>query len=356
MLKGPVLAAWLVYLLCHGHPVKSKVICGESEMTVWFEKYPGVKEEDLRLNDPTNTACKVGANRDFVFAVVPLSGCGTQIEENGENLTFKNEITNNKPDVVITRKCMLELKFECKYPKHGKVKQSYSGHRENVTVSEKDLGTFTYQFEFYPNKNYRTPKKSKLYPLKCDYKQRIYMQIEVTSSVNDTELFVESCGAAPYDNPNYLPTYPIIDNGCNVDPTVEIHSPAHQRQFRFSMEAFRFIGSDEQVYISCSVMMCKMGSPNTRCSQGCVKSRSQRDDRQHHPTKREAVAQSSRHFISQGPLIVVGSAESTGSPVINLNLNLVFIAGGLLAAVGLISAGVIYTAKISRVKYQPFES
>ncbi|XP_032366665.1 CUB and zona pellucida-like domain-containing protein 1 isoform X2 [Etheostoma spectabile] len=325
-------------------------------MTVWFEKYPGVKEEDLRLNDPTNTACKVGTNSDFVFAVVPLSGCGTQIEENGENLTFKNEITNNKPDVVITRKCMLELKFECKYPKHGKVKQSYSGHRENVTVSEKDLGTFTYQFEFYPNKNFRTPKISKLYPLKCDYKQRIYMQVEVTSSVDDTELFVESCRAAPYDNPNYRPTYPIIDNGCNVDPTVEIHSPAHQKQFRFSMEAFRFIGSEDQVYISCSVMMCKVGSPNTRCSQGCVKSRSQRDDRQRHHTKREAVTQSSRHFISQGPLIVVGSAESTGSPGTNLNLNLVFIAGGLLAAVGLISAGVIYKAKRSRAKYQPFES
>lgn len=34
---------------------------------------------------------------------------------------------------------------------------------------------------------------------------------------------------------------------CNVDQTVEIHSTSHQRQFQFSMEAFKFIGSHDQV-------------------------------------------------------------------------------------------------------------
>lgn len=46
-------------------------------------------------------------------------------------------------------------------------------------------------------------------------------------------------------------------------------------------------------------------------------------------------------------------------PVTNLNLNLVFIAGCLLAAVGMICGVAMYRAKISKVKYQPlpaFES
>lgn len=34
---------------------------------------------------------------------------------------------------------------------------------------------------------------------------------------------------------------------CKVDPTVEIHSPSHENQFKFSIEAFKFIGLHDQV-------------------------------------------------------------------------------------------------------------
>lgn len=59
-----------------------------------------------------------------------------------------------------------------------------------------------------------------------------------------------------------------------------------------------------QVYISCQVMMCVAGDPNTRCSQGCQKSTNARG-------KREAVSQGTMHFISQGPLRLRRSAEGT---------------------------------------------
>uniref|UniRef100_A0A0F8CRM2 CUB and zona pellucida-like domain-containing protein 1 n=1 Tax=Larimichthys crocea TaxID=215358 RepID=A0A0F8CRM2_LARCR len=121
------------------------------------------------------------------------------------------------------------------------------------------------------------------------------------------------------------------------------------------MEAFKFIGLHDQVYISCSVMMCEAGNPDTRCSQGCVNTTWSNNRR----GKREIVTQTLMHRISQGPLRLKRSAERTESPVMNLNLNLVFIAGCLLAAVGMVSAVVMYKAKVSRVKYQPlptFES
>ncbi|XP_078111659.1 uncharacterized protein LOC144521155 isoform X2 [Sander vitreus] len=342
--------------------VKSHVICGESTMTVEVEKssFRGLSEEHLRLSDPSNTACSLQSysNSTHIIAVVPLNACGTQIEEDEENLIFKNEITTvDSTEYLITRKHQLEVQFYCQYPKRGNVTLGFTAHRRNVTVWEKGFGTFTYQFEFYPNAQFQTQIDPNDYPLEYDIGRRIYMQIEATTAVDDTELFVESCSAAPYDNPNYWPTYPIIDNGCNVDPTVELHSPAHQRQFQFSMEAFKFIGLHDQVYISCSVLICESGSPGTRCSQGCLNSTSA--GHQHHRRRREAATQTVRHFISQGPLRLRRAAESSGSPVINLNLNLVFIAGCLLAAVGMISAVVIYKAKISRVKYQPlpaFES
>ncbi|GLD49942.1 uncharacterized protein AKAME5_002963800, partial [Lates japonicus] len=220
-------------------------------MRVEVEKssFSGLHEDHLQLSDPSNTACSFQrhSNSTHIIAVVPLNACGTQIEEDDENLIFKNEITtfDNNRD-LITRKHLLEVQFSCQYPKRGNVSLSFTAHRKNVTVWERGFGTFTYEFEFYSDGQYQTLIDPNSYPLEYDLGSRIYMQIEATSSVNNTELFVESCRAAPYDNPNYRPTYSIIENGCKVDPTVEIHSPTHENQFKFSMEAFKFIGLHDQ--------------------------------------------------------------------------------------------------------------
>ncbi|XP_053183140.1 uncharacterized protein LOC128366419 [Scomber japonicus] len=333
--------------------VKTNVICGESTMTVEVEKssLSGFHEDHLQLSDPTNTACSLDnhSNSTHVIAVIPLNACGTQLEEDDENLIFKNEITTTDDHRdLITRKHLLEVEFYCQYPKRQNMTLGFTAHRRNITVWDKGFGTFTYQFEFYQNNQFQTRMDPSSYPLEYDVGSRIYMEIEASSSVNNTELFVESCWAAPYDNPNYWPTYPIIENGCQVDETVKIHSSDNPTQFRFCMEAFKFIGLHDQVYISCSVMVCEAGNPNTRCSRGCVNSTRSGG---HHHRKREAVFQSANHFVSQGPLRIRRSAEDRTN--LNLNLNLVFIAGCLLAAVGMICAVVMYKTKTSMVKYQP---
>ncbi|KAI4830019.1 hypothetical protein KUCAC02_001673 [Chaenocephalus aceratus] len=302
--------------------IESHVTCHESSMTVEVTRssLPGLHEDHLRLSDPSNTACNLqtNSNSTHIIAVVPLNACGTQIEEDEENLVFKNEITtvDNIQD-LITRNHLLEVQFYCQYPKR--------------------FGKFTYEFEFYPDSQYRQMVDPGLYPLEYDVTDRIFMQIEAKSTVNNTQLFVESCSAAPYDTPNYWPTYSIIENG----------------EFRFSMEAFQFIGLHDQVYISCSVLMCEAGSSGTRCSQGCINSPL---TGHHLHRKREAITQSARHFISQGPLRLKRSAESTGSPGTPMNLNLVFIVGCLLAAVGMISAVALYKVRASKIKYQPLAS
>jgi len=114
---------------------------------------------------------------------------------------------------LITRKHLVEARFYCQYPKKGNMTMGFTAHRKNVTVWERGFGTFTYQFEFYPDSQFRTMIDPNSYPLEYDVGNRIHMQIEASSSVNNTEMFVESCTAAPYDNPNYHPTYSIIENG-----------------------------------------------------------------------------------------------------------------------------------------------
>ncbi|KAE8297757.1 hypothetical protein D5F01_LYC04398 [Larimichthys crocea] len=331
--------------------IKTNVICKESTMTVEVEKssFAGLHEEHLRLIDPSNIVCSLQthSNSTHVIGVIPLNACGTEIEEDEENLIFKNEITTfDITQNTITRHHLLKVQFYCQYPKRGNVTLGFTAHRKNVTVWDKGFGTFTYNFEFYPNDQYQTRIDPILYPLEYDLGNRMYIQIFAETLVNNTDLFVESCRATPYDNPNSRPNYTIIENGCIVDSTIQTYSTVNERQFRFSMEAFKFIGLHDQVYISCAVMMCEAGNPDTRCSQGCVNTTWSNNRR----GKREIVTQTLMHRISQGPLRLKRSAERTESPVMNLNLNLVFIAGCLLAAV---SAVVMYKAKVSRVKYQP---
>uniref|UniRef100_A0A3P9J5Y4 ZP domain-containing protein n=1 Tax=Oryzias latipes TaxID=8090 RepID=A0A3P9J5Y4_ORYLA len=333
--------------------IKANVVCGESSMRVEIPKdsLTGLSEDHLELSDPTNTVCSLTthSNSSHVIADFPLNACGTQIEEDDDNLFFKNEFTTvDDPSQLITRKHLMEISFYCQYAKKSNMTVGFTAHRKNVTVWERGFGTFTYQFEFYPDNQYQAMIDPNSYPLEYELGSKIYMEIEASSSLNNTEMFVESCRASPYDNPNYHPTYTIIDNGCTVDPTVQIYAPSNQKQFRFSVEAFKFIGLHDQVYISCSVMVCEAGNPNTRCSQGCMNSSSSNDH--HHIHKREATVQSRAHFISQGPLRLHSDSSASA---INLNLNLVFIAGCLLATVGMICGVVVFKTKMSKVRYQP---
>lgn len=136
------------------------------------------------------------------------------LQEDTENLYFTNEITmfDNRTD-VITRKHLLEVQFSCQYPKRQNMTLAFSIHRDNVTVMERGFGTFTYSFKFYTNSLFQTMEDPRSYPLEYEIGTQIYLQIEATTTVNNTELFVESCSAAPYDIPNYTPTYDIIQNG-----------------------------------------------------------------------------------------------------------------------------------------------
>ncbi|XP_055010325.1 ZP domain-containing protein-like [Boleophthalmus pectinirostris] len=325
------------------------VTCLESSMIVEVEKatLPPLHYQDLRLSDPSNTVCSLQSNSTHVVAIVPLNACGTQIEEDDDDLLFKNEITTvDNRSTLITRKHMLEIKFFCQYSKRGNVTATFSAHRENVTVWDKGFGKFTYGFEFFPDQRFVSRIDPRLYPLEYDVGDRIFMEIEATTIVNNTELFVESCRAAPYDNPNYPHPYSLIENGCNLDSTLIVYTTINKKQFKFSIEAFKFIGLHDKVYISCSVLMCEAGNPHTRCSQGCLPNATTR-------AKREAVIESGIHYVSQGPLRLKRSVQAGNT---GLSLNLVFIAGSALVAVGMICGVFLYKTKTSSFKYQLLSS
>lgn len=100
----------------------------------------------------------------------------------------------------------------CKYHKQSSITARFDAHRPAVNISERGFGTFSYQFEFY-EAGFTTKKSPNSYPLEYEVAQTIYVQISPINLVKKTELFLESCSATPYDNPNYPISYPIIKNG-----------------------------------------------------------------------------------------------------------------------------------------------
>ncbi|XP_058485763.1 ZP domain-containing protein-like [Solea solea] len=322
----------------------TRVTCNETTITVEVEKSYLIRrnEDNLHLDKFTDSSCNLTllSNTTHLVASMPLGSCGTHVEEDEDNIIFKNSITSADPRAVISRQHDVDIAFSCIYPKRTNLTLGFR-HKNPYAFSEKGFGAFTFTFEFFQTQRFRNQIDANTYPVDVYLKQMMFMQIEATTSIPDTELFVESCKATPYDNPNSRISYTIIENGCVKDGTVQIY-PGSRYQFRFGMEAFEFIGAHEEVHITCSVILCEANIPGTRCSQGCIRSGG-------HRSKREAVAQTSSHSISQGPLHLVKTSQSQTSGLsLNLGANMVFIVGSLL-----VCAVVIYRSRRSKSKYQP---
>ncbi|XP_061078249.1 uncharacterized protein LOC133111714 [Conger conger] len=330
----------------------ANVVCNETTMTVEVEKASiiGLHEDHLRLIDPS---CTPISNGTHVIAAVSLSSCGTELEEDADNLIFKNEIMSfdNIGD-VITRKHQVEIGFSCTYPKKGRVSLEFRAHKIPYVFTEKGFGKFTYQFEFFHSNLFNRMVDTDSYPVEVALQEMLYMEIKATSSIANTKVFVESCRATPVDDPNYHIFYDIFGNGCSLDETVVVY-PSNPSEFKFGIEAFKFIGQHEEVFISCSVILCVAGDPTTRCSQGCINATAAPVVHHHH--RRAVATESVRHSISQGPLRIKRTTDITVSNM-GLNMNLVFIAAVLLVVVATVCGAVIYTVKRPKVKYQPLPS
>ncbi|XP_076123015.1 collagen alpha-1(XII) chain-like [Alosa pseudoharengus] len=326
-----------------------RVICMEKFMAFELERSAaiGLHEDHLRLNDPN---CTLYSNGTHVLVNMSLTACGTFMEDDGEYLIFKNEVTSfDDPNDIITRRHEVEIEFCCKYPKKSGVTIEFDIHRPSHTFKQKGFGSFTYQFEFFQSAQFLQMMDPNTYPLDFILGDMMYWQIEAICSVPNTELFVESCIAAPSDNPNEPLSYNIIENGCKVDETVQMYS-SHQSKVQLGMKVFKFLGLHDQVFITCSVILCKAGVPGSRCSQGCTNS----SVSGHRISKREAPFQTAKHYISQGPLRL---RRDVASPVSlqtqpTVNMNLVVVVGALLAAVAMVCGVLIYKTGGSKVKYE----
>ncbi|XP_041843689.1 oncoprotein-induced transcript 3 protein-like [Melanotaenia boesemani] len=230
---------------------EATVTCNETTVTVEVKKTPHIKlnENKLHLNEFTDSSCDLKrlSNATHLVAVMSLNACGTYVEEDDDNIVYRNAITSADLNEVISRRHHEEISFSCVYPKRTSLTLGFT-HKDPYSFRERGFGVFTFQFEFFETQNFSRRVNPSSYPVQVYIKQMIFMQIEATSSIPNTELFVEACKATPYDNPNSHISYTIMENGCVKDKTVQIYSRSRS-QLRFGMEAFEFIGAQDEDFL-----------------------------------------------------------------------------------------------------------
>ncbi|XP_037550938.1 oncoprotein-induced transcript 3 protein-like [Nematolebias whitei] len=263
-------------------------------MTVTLEKasMPGIDENFLKLKDPS---CSLTSNDTHVMGTISFTTCGTELQDRGDYIAFKNEIHSfERPDELIIRRRTVEIDFACEFPKTISISSYYNLHQSDYIFTESSFGSFGYTFEIFIDSNFINKVEANAYPVQVKLLEMIYMGIQANSDFPNVTMFVESCKGTPDDNPENPLSYDLIKNGCVKDETMKIHS-SDQTSFNFAVQAFKFSGDYDQVYVTCSVILCEPGSPFSRCAQGCLSDPSRR-------RRRGLNKETTGHYITQGPL------------------------------------------------------
>ncbi|XP_067291253.1 uncharacterized protein [Pseudorasbora parva] len=280
---------------------EAEVFCEENRISIAVNKasMKGIDQGWLQLRDPT---CSLTSNDTHILGTVSLNTCGTTMEDLGDFMVFKNEINSfENPNEVITRRSQVKIGFSCQYPKVASVSNHYTNKKSDFIFTESSFGTFSYSFDIFTNNNFSSPVDPSLYPLEVNLLDVLYIGIAAHSALPEVQLFVESCRATPDDNPHSVLFYDIIKEGCIMDGTIEVyHSDA--RKYDFGIQAFKFTGSYNEVYITCSVILCAEGSSNSRCAQGCLREPTRK-------RKRDVSKETASHYITQGPFRVAKQTQ-----------------------------------------------
>nr|XP_057933858.1 uncharacterized protein LOC131132337 [Doryrhamphus excisus] len=279
---------------------KTSVTCTADMMTVAIERsaLPDVDVRYLSLMDPS---CLVTYNDTHIMASMQFSTCGTMVEDEEHNIYFKNQIqTLRNPDQVVLRRQTVKVGFSCQFPKSASISSNYNVQKSNYVFSDAELDSFSYSFDVYTNANFTDKVQPSAYPVQVTFQQSIFMAIKAQSQLANVTFFVESCKATPDDNPDNALFYDLVKDGCLNDASLKVRA-VDVMTYHLEVSTFSFGGSNDQVYFTCSVLMCDINNPFSRCAMGCQNEAFRR-------RRRSVALQSSMRSLTQGPFQFVSEA------------------------------------------------
>ncbi|CAH1267117.1 OIT3 [Branchiostoma lanceolatum] len=346
------------------------VSCDQSHMEVSFPfaSLPGVDVAGMHL---INSSCLATLNDTHAILRTGLQDCGTIQEVYGhDKFVFTNQAI---ADAIVdangvkrgqpfsrTFKCTLVRVFGVTFS--NEILYAVPDSREIIRPEVKLLealdglqmfyppifaidiedanNTFVFDMHLFTSSDFVHKYETLDYPVQVLPSDRLYFGLTSRTTLSNMELFAIDCLATPTVDISAEPKVYIIRNGCPVDPTLRTHDDSNDPlTLHFSVVAFTFPNSTDNIlYLHCTMVLCMIDDPTSRCAQGCIQPDQRRRRRRASWQNPDVdTCQGCEHqtaSISQGPLILLPEYNSKETTTLIMPIALGVVAG--IAAVLLV--------------------
>ncbi|XP_078581206.1 uncharacterized protein LOC144864755 [Branchiostoma floridae x Branchiostoma japonicum] len=296
--------------------------------------------------DP-DPSCQATFNGTHYILRTGLYQCGTKVTFDSKYVIFYNNVSLLfTHDGVITRDPDVVIHSVCKYDRDEAVMSEFLPIPGGLEFVDEGFGQLSIRLDLFPTQSYLSPYTTPDYPVHLHLRDMMYLQLQVQGHARQLSVIALHCQATSGNNASLK--YPLIQDGCASDDTLQFYAHPEPGTQRFGLEAFRFVQEVTTVNIRCEVEVCDAADTTSRCEQGC------RTNRHHKRALGDQDAMKSRYVISQGPIIFSADfQEADGAKAA------VIAVGG--SAVVIVLAAVLLAVRVRRSKrvhpgYQPLSN
>ncbi|KAI8495164.1 hypothetical protein Bbelb_271500 [Branchiostoma belcheri] len=288
------------------------VDCHQDHMSVTFPR-AALTEVDVDTMHLLNDTCRATYTETEVTLRTGLQECGTIQESSDDKLIFSNEAFGSPvvQDNGAVRGATFSQRFQCEFVRQFVVSQERTILFNIPPSSFKVVNgenQFTFEMHMFPSADFTETYKSADYPVQVSSSDQLHFGLSVNSPLNNLEMFALQCLATPSDDPEASPSVNIIQDGCDIDTTLQLNNAlSNDMASYYSIQSFTFPNVEDPslVYIHCTMVVCFKDDPDSRCSQGCIPA----------TRRRRAVSDMSDARVRPSAVPTVGIAVGTAAGI-----------------------------------------
>ncbi|XP_040294713.1 deleted in malignant brain tumors 1 protein-like isoform X1 [Bufo bufo] len=231
---------------------------------------------NIFLNDPQ---CRPQVASGWAEFHIPYGRCLTVKQVENDTITYTNTLFTGSADTIVVYRKKLGLTLKCRMYQDTVVEGIYSAD-DFIKNTFIQYGLFSANLTFFQSWNYIYPVNQ--YPYYVALNQHLYLQAALLTSEPDLVVFLDTCVASPDEFDFTRNVYYIVRNGCGRVPDYRTYPSTSNHIVRIGFNAFSFLKKHSNVYIQCKLVVCKEGSANSRCSQGCIRRHKRAVNSYHH--------------------------------------------------------------------------
>ncbi|XP_078400900.1 pancreatic secretory granule membrane major glycoprotein GP2-like [Cetorhinus maximus] len=243
-----------------------EVMCEQTYIKVlvvkdYFDWKNVTKDSVQLLEGACKAAIEVISGEEYYSITIHhnnYSSCGTVLVTNATHIMYMNGLQTRHMTGIITRLPSEAIDFTCAYYRERTVQLKFPIQPKTIAVLHVQEGIVTVSMTLYKSAKYESAYVE--LPV-LSWAERLYISVKIEPGENNFfDLTISDCWATPTKNPDDLPQYYLIKNGCPADDTVQYHNQiGNETMANFSVQMFQFV-KYPVVFLHCRTEICAPGS------------------------------------------------------------------------------------------------